>query len=81
MDQSILVNISIVSVLILLNAFFVASEFSIVKVRKTRLEQLANEGSSSATDIIVPTLIATFASTLAGVLLVKIFSKIFKDKQ
>jgi len=48
MDQSILVNISIVSVLILLNAFFVASEFSIVKVRKTRLEQLANEGSSSA---------------------------------
>lgn len=38
-------------------------------------------GSSSASDIIVPTLIATFASTFAGVILVKICSKIFKDKQ
>ena len=48
MDQSILVNISVVAVLIFANAFFVASEFALVKVRKTRLEQLANEGSSSA---------------------------------
>lgn len=37
-------------------------------------------GSSAASDIILPTLIATFASTVIGVLLVKIFSKIFKDK-
>ncbi len=37
-------------------------------------------GSTSPTDIIIPTLIATIASTLAGVLLVKLFSKIFKDK-
>ena len=37
-------------------------------------------GSVSASDIILPTLVATIASTLAGVLLVKLFSKIFKDK-
>lgn len=37
-------------------------------------------GSSSASDIIIPTLIATLASTLCGVLLVKVFSKIFRDK-
>jgi spore maturation protein A len=38
-------------------------------------------GSSSASDIIIPTLISTIASTLSGVILVKIFSKIFKDKK
>lgn len=38
------------------------------------------QGSTSASDIIIPTLIATFASTVAGVLLVKLCSKIFKDK-
>lgn len=37
-------------------------------------------GSSSPTDVIVPTMIATIISTIAGVLLVKLFSKIFKDK-
>jgi CBS domain containing-hemolysin-like protein len=34
--------------LVLLNAFFVASEFAIVKIRPTRLEQLVREGSSRA---------------------------------
>ena len=37
-------------------------------------------GSATPTDIIIPTLIATLVSTLSGILLVKIFSKIFKDK-
>lgn len=37
-------------------------------------------GSSDPTNIILPTLIATIISTLSGVILVKIFSKIFKDK-
>lgn len=37
-------------------------------------------GSVTPTDIIIPTLIATLVSTLSGILLVKIFSKIFKDK-
>lgn len=34
--------------LILANSFFVASEFAMVRVRKTRLEQLSSEGSESA---------------------------------
>jgi len=38
-------------------------------------------GSSSASDIIIPTLISTIASTVSGVFLVKVFSKIFKDKK
>lgn len=35
-------------VLVLLNGFFVAAEFSLVKVRKTRLAELSENGSSSA---------------------------------
>lgn len=35
-------------VLVLINAFFVASEFAIVKMRPSRLEQLAAQGSSRA---------------------------------
>ena len=34
--------------LVLLNAFFVLAEFSIVKVRKTRMEELARQGSVAA---------------------------------
>lgn len=37
-------------------------------------------GSSSPSDIILPTLIASTVSTISGILLVKLFSKIFKDK-
>ena len=46
MDPSeILFNIFVIVFLLLVNGFFVAAEFSLVKVRKTRLEQLTNEGS------------------------------------
>ena len=44
----ILVNIFVIAFLLFVNGFFVAAEFALVKVRKTRLEQLCNEGSSSA---------------------------------
>src|SRR5829696_3359247 len=37
-----------VIVLVTLNGFFVAAEFALVGVRKTRLEQLAAEGKGSA---------------------------------
>ena len=40
----------------------------------------AMAGSLSASDIIIPTFIATFVTTVVGILLVKLFSKIFKDK-
>lgn len=46
--SDILVNIFIIVFLLFVNGFFVASEFALVKVRKTRLEQLSNEGNSNA---------------------------------
>lgn len=45
---SIAMDIAIVLILVLANAFFVASEFALVSVRKTRIDQLAAEGNSAA---------------------------------
>lgn len=44
----IFVNIFIIAFLLFVNGFFVAAEFALVKVRRTRLEQLSNEGSRNA---------------------------------
>ncbi|WP_274652311.1 hemolysin family protein [Paenibacillus humicola] len=44
----IAVNLLVVFVLVLLNGFFVAAEFGLVKVRQSRLTQLANEGNVRA---------------------------------
>ena len=41
-------NIILVLILVLLNAFFVVSEFSIVKIRRTKLEELAHNGNKKA---------------------------------
>jgi len=43
-----LINIIIVLLLVSMNAFFVATEFSMVKVRKSRLETLVADGNRSA---------------------------------
>lgn len=43
-----LINIFVIAFLLFVNAFFVAAEFSLVKVRKTRLEQLSNDGNNNA---------------------------------
>ncbi len=45
---SIALDIAIVFLLVLANSFFVASEFALVSVRKTRIDQLAAEGNSAA---------------------------------
>jgi len=45
---STLIDLAIVFILVLANSFFVASEFALVSVRKTRIDQLAAEGNSSA---------------------------------
>jgi CBS domain containing-hemolysin-like protein len=42
-------DITIVFILVLANAFFVASEFALVSVRRTRVDQLAAEGNRAAT--------------------------------
>ena len=49
MDPSnIVINIFIIAFLLFVNGFFVAAEFSLVKIRRTRLEQLCNDGNSRA---------------------------------
>ncbi|RST74058.1 HlyC/CorC family transporter [Siminovitchia acidinfaciens] len=45
----LIINIFLVIILIALTAFFVASEFAIVKVRSSRLDQLVAEGNKKAT--------------------------------
>ena len=42
-------DLAIVFLLVLANSFFVASEFALVSVRKTRIDQLAAEGNRTAT--------------------------------
>lgn len=44
----IFINIVLVFLLILMNGFFVATEFSIVKVRKSKIETLVSEGNKNA---------------------------------
>lgn len=44
----LLLNMLLVLFLVLLNGFFVAAEFALVKVRQSRLTQLVNEGNRSA---------------------------------
>ncbi|WP_019120512.1 hemolysin family protein [Brevibacillus massiliensis] len=44
----IVLNLVLVMFLVLLNGFFVAAEFALVKVRQTRLTQLVNEGNKRA---------------------------------
>lgn len=45
----VIFNLFVIIFLLLSNGFFVASEFAMVKVRKTRIEQLVNEGDTNAT--------------------------------
>ncbi|CAM2970833.1 hemolysin family protein [Paenibacillus sediminis] len=44
----LILNIFLVFILVFLNAFFVAAEFSLVKVRQSRLTQLVSEGNRLA---------------------------------
>ncbi|MBP1963700.1 hemolysin family protein [Paenibacillus aceris] len=44
----IVFNLVVVLILVLLNGFFVAAEFALVKVRHSRIQQLLNEGSGKA---------------------------------
>ena len=46
--SDIFVNIFIIIFLLFVNGFFVSAEFSLVKIRKTRLEQLVEEGNNAA---------------------------------
>ncbi|MCI1944068.1 hemolysin family protein [Clostridium luticellarii] len=50
--MNILINTIVVFLLIFMNAFFVATEFVMVKVRKSRIETLVLEGNKSANHIL-----------------------------
>ena len=45
---NIIFNLFLIVFLLFSNGFFVAAEFAIVKVRKTRIEQLIKEGNTTA---------------------------------
>jgi len=48
MEIDIIINLIMVAVLIAFSGFFVASEFAVVKVRSSRIEQLIDEGNKKA---------------------------------
>lgn len=48
MDLITIINLLVLAVLLALTAFFVASEFAVVKVRASRLDQLIQEGNKKA---------------------------------
>ncbi|UHA72695.1 hemolysin family protein [Paenibacillus sp. 481] len=48
MDTYPLLNLTLVAILILLTGFFVATEFAIIKIRASRVDQLVLEGRSNA---------------------------------
>src|SRR5215210_5577563 len=63
------IGLPIAVLLVLLNGFFVAAEFAIVKVRATRLVELASGGSATArqAQLIVGRLDAYLAATQLGI--------------
>ncbi|MEK8126815.1 hemolysin family protein [Paenibacillus filicis] len=68
---SIALNLVLVVFLVLLNGFFVAAEFALVKVRQTRLQQLESEGNGKARYALTVTkkLDAYLSSTQLGITL------------
>jgi len=48
MSSEILVNLLILVALVLANGFFVAAEFSLVRVRRTRIQELVTSGNTTA---------------------------------
>ena len=45
--MTIFINILLVFLLVFMNAFFVATEFAMVKVRKSRIETLVMDGAQN----------------------------------
>jgi CBS domain containing-hemolysin-like protein len=60
--------------LVALNAFFVATEYALLSVRRTRLEQLSNEGNSQAKLVLtlLSDMVALFSGTQLGVTVISL---------
>ena len=61
--------------------FMILNVTSLQLIPTTIISLRISHNSTSSADIILPTLISTVASTLSGIILVKIFKKFFKDKK
>ncbi len=64
-----LLGLAALFVLVALNGYFVASEFALVSVRKTRIDQMVNEGKAGAKAVqsIIKTLDLYIAATQLGI--------------
>jgi CBS domain containing-hemolysin-like protein len=69
-----LLRASLIIGLVALNAFFVATEYALLSVRRTRLEQLANEGNSRAKLVLnlISNMVALFSGTQLGVTVISL---------
>src|SRR5580765_6535795 len=87
--MTVFLELLAVVVLILLNGFFVAAEYSLVTVRRTRLKELVDEGSRPARSVMritsdPPHFIAamqlgvTLTSLAIGAIGEKVLSDLFK---
>ena len=65
---------SLITGLVLLNAFFVATEYALLSVRRTRLEQLSNEGNSSAKLVLslISDMVELFSATQLGITVISL---------
>ena len=72
--MSALLRASLIFGLVALNAFFVATEYALLSVRRTRLEQLSNEGNSRANLVLtlLSDMVALFAGTQLGITVISL---------
>jgi CBS domain containing-hemolysin-like protein len=69
-----LLKASLITGLVALNAFFVATEYALLSVRRTRLEQLSNEGNSQAKLVLtlLSDMVALFSGTQLGITVISL---------
>jgi CBS domain containing-hemolysin-like protein len=70
----VLLKASLIAGLVALNAFFVATEYALLSVRRTRLEQLANEGHSQAKQVLslLANMVGLFSGTQLGITVISL---------
>src|SRR5690348_6694239 len=69
-----LLKASLIVGLVAINAFFVATEYALLSVRRTRLEQLANEGKPQAKQVLslLSNMVALFSGTQLGITVISL---------
>ena len=72
--MSVLLKISLIAALVVFNAFFVASEYALLSVRRTRMEQLSNEGNSQAKLVLtlLSDMVEVFSGTQLGITVISL---------